>query len=286
MTVEKIYFEKRQYPNSSCMTYTATGLSAAEIDSLPGTPEFLLPEKDFPNGKNAPVIGILLALEGEYYSIDEPYARAVAATGANIRLISYHNIEKQMENTDGVLLTGGCFPTPDEWSVSPPAEKITKLPPRTLAYQAIVGYAFKHNLPMLGICGGMQMIAGYLGAKTGFINKDILASARHHGINANEYAHWVTAVSGSVLAEICGDKKFAVNSMHREAVAVVADDKIKISARAEDGVIEGIEPSGYNGFALGVQWHPERMAVQGEEISRRLYQRLTDEAERYRRKKI
>lgn len=278
--------KKKKFPNSSCLTYILQDMSAEETDKLPFSAEIRLPEQDYKPVEGAPLIAVILALEGGHYSIDEPYVKAVLQTGANIRLISYKNAAKQLHDADGLLLVGGFFPTPDDWYLHPPAEKTPFLPPRTLAYLDVIAYACQKHLPMFGVCGGMQMMAGFRGGKLMNIAQDFgYTPLQHKGINANEYAHEIKIEKSSQLAGICGVEKASVNSAHGEAVAEVPAESIKISAKAADGIIEAIEYVDYPGYALGVQWHPERMAVQGEILSKNLYQRLTDEARHFRLRK-
>ena len=109
---------------------------------------------------DAPWIGILLGREKKAYAIDEPYLQAVLMTGARIKLIHYDNIEAQCHDIHGILLVGGFFPTPSEWYVkpSPDDELPTK---RTGAYISLIQIAEKKAMPILGICGGYQLLGHY-----------------------------------------------------------------------------------------------------------------------------
>lgn len=279
----EFFLEKKKFSHSSCVTYIVNKISAAEIDALAERAEILLSPNEYKSAEDAPLIGIILALEGAFYSIDEPYVKAVLNTGANIKFITYAQVEEQVKEVDGILLIGGCFLSPDAWYVTPQKESTGELPPRSRAYLTAINYAIAQKMPLFGVCGGMQMMAGVKGAKLMNIAEDFgYTPLKHRGIDANEYAHDIAIAPGSLLFHICGTEKATVNSAHGEAVASVPEDKIKISARASDGIIEAIEYIDYAGYALGVQWHPERMAIQGERLSRNLYQRLTDEAQKFR----
>lgn len=279
--------EKKKFSHSSCCTYILPNISAEEIDKLDYLPQICLPEATFTPQKGLPTIGVILALESGFYSIDEPYVLALLQAGANIKFITYKNVETQLSDIDGVLLIGGFFPTPNNWYVHPSQEAQPPLPPRTLAYLSILDWAYRHKMPIFGVCGGMQMMSGFLGAKLMFLEKDFgYTPFQHKGINANDYAHPIIINSNSLLFDVAKINHITVNSVHSEAVASVPHDKIKISAQTEDGIIEAIEFINYPAFALGVQWHPERMAVQGEIFSKNLYKRFVLEAHKFYQTKV
>lgn len=290
-----VYMQKEQFPNCSCLTFAIGDEITAPLEKSGEDFEIRIPPEELDKMRggslpeNAPLIGIILAREGDNYSIDEPYVQSVAQTGADIRFIHYSNVEKQLENVDAALLIGGSFPSPKEWYGKdyPGLAPMAEMPPRSRAYITIINYAEKHKMPMFGVCGGMQMMAGMHGAKLAKA-ADFFPESKlfHRGINANDYAHDIEIVPGSRLSAFAdGKAQINVNSAHSEIVATVPEDKLIITARASDGIIEAFEYTDYDGYALAVQWHPERMAVQGEKLSRKLYQQLTDEAAKYRLKR-
>lgn len=114
----------------------------------------------------------------------------------------------------------------------------------------ICKYAMKNNIPILGICAGMQLMAG--------INTDLkneLIDEENSHDKEEKYAHEVNIVKDSLLYKIIGKDKIMVNSYHRYKVP--SEGFNKISATCGD-VIEAIENDNYT-FYLGVQWHPERL---------------------------
>ena len=100
------------------------------------------------------------------------------------------------------------------------------------------------NIPILGICLGMQEM-GYLGGGK-------LADKEGHYGNI---MHEIEVIDGSLLSKILGVKNLFVNSRHK---SVIVSPKIKVDAIANDGVIEAISDDNLT-FFLGVQWHPENM---------------------------
>lgn len=284
----KIYMKKQQFPNASCKSYAIEDKVFLPQWSENNDIEPAI--RGLNAAKGAPLIGVLLAREGEAYMIDEPYVNAITACGGNIRLIHYDEVEKQMDGLDGVLLVGGFFPSPREWFVpyTPELPDLANLPPRTKAYVSIINYAVKHKMPMLGVCGGMQMMAAFRGghlAKVTPAQDAINPNVPHKGIGANNYAHKVGIAPHSKLFAAAKTNNLMVNSVHSEMVLDVPKDKIMVSAIAPDGVIEAIEYNNYDGFALGVQWHPERMIGQGDEFAKNIYSTLIDAADKYKKLK-
>ena len=132
---------------------------------------------------------------------------------------------------------------------------------RDLYEMAVLGSALEHGLPVLGVCRGLQLINVVLG---GNLVQDLGAGDAVHVASAGEdKLHGVIVEAGTLLGEVVGAHG-VVNSAHHQAVGRLADG-LRVSCRAEDGTIEGIEwaePAGKS-FLLAVQWHPERMSASG-----------------------
>jgi putative glutamine amidotransferase len=111
------------------------------------------------------------------------------------------------------------------------------------------------SLPVLGVCGGMQLMAIHAG---GALVQDLPRGGEvEHRQPANGVAyHDIDIQPGSVFAGIYGTRT-RVNTMHHQAVERVGVNQ-RVSARAPDGVIEALEHTDHP-FRIGVQWHPERM---------------------------
>lgn len=109
--------------------------------------------------------------------------------------------------------------------------------------------------PVLGICRGLQLMNLYFG---GTLAQD-LPTARAHGRGAaGDNSHETTAEKGSFLEKLYGPR-FTVNSSHHQGIEIPGKG-LRVSQRADDGVIEGIE---HETLPLwGVQWHPERMCFE------------------------
>lgn len=117
----------------------------------------------------------------------------------------------------------------------------------------VVAYAIEKNIPILGICMGMQLLGSY---DNDCQCTELIDSNINHNQHNVKYAHKVRIQDGTRLYDIVGENEISVNSKHRYAITKV--NKFKISAISEDGYIEGIELPDKK-FVVGIQWHPENM---------------------------
>ena len=117
--------------------------------------------------------------------------------------------------------------------------------------------ALARDLPLLGICGGQQLLNVVLGGTLiQHIPDEVEGALVHEQPNPrHEAGHPVALAGDGLLRSICGSSEMAVNSAHHQAVKAVGPGVV-VNAVAPDGVVEGIEAPHYR-FCLGVQWHPE-----------------------------
>jgi putative glutamine amidotransferase len=136
-------------------------------------------------------------------------------------------------------------------------ERVTVKHTRTQFEWALAEAMLKQNKPVLGICGGQQLLAVILGGTLIQHIPDALPSAlAHEQPNPRtQPGHEISIAPGTLLHKIVQKQTMNVNSAHHQAVKAVPASVI-INARAPDGIIEGIEDPRYR-FCLGVQWHPE-----------------------------
>jgi len=122
---------------------------------------------------------------------------------------------------------------------------------------AVTRGALKRDLPVLGICGGQQLLAvAFGGTLIQHIPDSVPDALAHEQPNPRtEAGHEVAIAPDTLLARIVGKSRLAVNSAHHQAVDRPGEGAV-VNATAPDGVVEGVEHPGYR-FALGVQWHPE-----------------------------
>lgn len=227
--------------------------------------------------ENAPKIAMIWGQEKhpdrieKDYSLHPDYVKSIIDAGGTPYFIVYDKIAEQLDmiQPDGIFLIGGVFNSPAAWYDTDVAEDVDK---RGLAYLTMLDYAKAHKLPLLGICGGMQMIAGYFGAK---MQKGIninLPPEKSHKQNGELIVHKVLIEDDSLLSNITNKTEIMTNSSHNEAVIAEKAGNNRIIARAEDGIVEAIEPiGGWHKFILGVQWHPERLCKQGDVSSKNIF---------------
>ena len=130
-------------------------------------------------------------------------------------------------------------------------------PLSTLMLSGITEIALIRDIPILGICGGEQLLNVALGGSLiqDIPNKISGALAHEQPNPRNEAGHSVRIMKGTILRDIIGADEINVNSAHHQAVAEVGQTAI-VNALAPDGVVEGIEAPSKR-FCIGVQWHPE-----------------------------
>ncbi len=214
-----------------------------------------------------PMIGVTLDAEepGGYsklpwYALRKNYFAALAEAGALPIALPHHAelAEAYLDRIDGLLITGGAFDVdPSLYGDGSTHPTVTLKAGRTDFELAVTRGALARDMPVLGICGGEQLLAVALGGTlVQHIPDSIQTEIEHEQPNPrNEPGHEVAIAEGTLLARIIGKPRMAVNSAHHQAVATPGAGA-RVNAVAPDGVVEGLEHPGHR-FALGVQWHPE-----------------------------
>lgn len=196
-----------------------------------------------------------------WYALRADYAGAISKMGAVPFMIPYdaNAIDDVLDVADGILIPGGDVDVhPSKYNEEVKSNTLNLNSERTDYDFKLLDKVFERNMPLLGICYGMQLLNVYLGGS-------LIQHIHDHDPNLIQHmrddlkdkpAHGLEIEPGSKLADIANGKlSWEVNSTHHQAAKEVGPD-VRISARASDGVIEAIESPKYN-FALGVEWHPE-----------------------------
>ncbi len=214
-----------------------------------------------------PLIGVTLDAEqpGGYsklpwYALRQNYFGAIADAGGLPTALPHHPdlAEAYLDRIAGLVVTGGAFDVdPALYGGGAQHETVVLKAGRTDFELAMVRGALARDMPVLGICGGQQLLAVALGGTLIQHIPDAIPDAlAHEQPNPRtEPGHEITLAPGTLLACVTGAARMAVNSAHHQAVASVGPGCV-VNATAPDGVIEGIESTAHR-FALGVQWHPE-----------------------------
>jgi putative glutamine amidotransferase len=222
-----------------------------------------------------PVIALTLDYEqpGGYsklpwYALRENYCAAVVRAGGLPILLPHEpdQVAAYLDKIDGLVVTGGAFDVdPALFGATSRHAAVTTKDRRTQFELAITRAALAADKPVLGICGGQQLLNVALGGTLiQHIPDEVPGALAHEQPNPRtEPGHSVAVAPGTLLHRITGAAELAVNSAHHQAVKDVAPGMV-VDAVAADGVIEGIEDPRHR-FCLGVQWHPEYAISRGDE---------------------
>ncbi len=190
------------------------------------------------------------------------YADAVAEAGGLPVLLAQLDdtalAGEILERLSALVLTGGDFDIPPAQYGEEPAPGLGPLKPeRTSFERAALAAAEKRHLPVLGICGGMQLMNVARGGK---LYQHLPAEL--HGTLAHEQAedrrqpsHAVVVAPGTKLAQLLPSGEIQVNSSHHQGIRTLGRGLVA-SASSPDGLIEALEDPTAR-FWIGVQWHPE-----------------------------
>jgi putative glutamine amidotransferase len=216
---------------------------------------------------NQPLIGLTLdSDEGEgisrsaRYGLRANYADAIAEAGGMPVGLPHalDAIESYADRLDALVVTGGAFDVdPAMFGADAKHATVTLKPNRTSFELGVTKAMMARKKPVLGICGGEQLLNVILGGTLiQHIEDEVTDSLLHEQPNPrNTPGHAVKVTPGSLLHKISGEAEIKVNSAHHQAVKSVGPGVV-VNAVAADGVIEGIEDPRLP-FCIGVQWHPE-----------------------------
>lgn len=178
-----------------------------------------------------------------------PYEAAIRAAGLEPILNP-----SSFEQAEGLLLTGGTDLNPLLYGESRGPNTDQPDDDRDESELQAVHEALRLNVPILGICRGMQTLNVALGGSL----KQHIANGTHEKRDVAD-AHKIRLEPASKLGNIIGVHDYAVNSRHHQCVARIGAS-LHVCARSNDDVVEGIEDSS-RPFVIGVQWHPEDRAL-------------------------
>ena len=202
-----------------------------------------------------------------WYAIRENYFTSIEESGG-IGVGIPHNMKdivSLLHKIDGLVITGGNFDIDPNIFGESSVHKTVKLKENRTNFELLAAeIMLKQNKPVLGICGGEQLInVLYKGSLIQHIPDEIKNSIEHEQKNPrNEAGHSVTIQENTKLYSIISKQNIMVNSAHHQAIKVPGKGLI-VNALSNDGVIEGIEDPKKT-FCIGVQWHPE-FFIQGSD---------------------
>ncbi len=213
----------------------------------------------YPEAAQKPVIGITGNYVERENRLAETYYKSVVKAGGVPVIIpplaDTDAIVNTLSRIDGLLLSGGGDFNPLYCGEEPSPKLHSINSERDLPELLITRLAYNRQIPMLGICRGIQTLAMALGGR---VEQDIepKATVKHsQDADRSEPTHTVNIENDTILHSIYGSDTIAVNSFHHQAVAETGS-KFKATATSADGFIEAIESREFKSI-MGVQWHPE-----------------------------
>ena len=224
------------------------------------------------------------------------YQCIVEAGGSPVVIPPYTNksaLTSLLDNLDGILLSGGADLNPLLVGEEPIPQLRWINAERDVPELMLIELAYERQIPMLGICRGIQMLAAALGGSVyqdlGVQYKDAPLIKHSQDLAREQASHMVNICKDSVFGKIFkneglqesdkGEIMLPVNSFHHQAISV-AGDKLRVVARSSDGVIEAVESSEYKSI-IGVQWHPECFLSGGNKSHMPIFNWLVNESDNY-----
>ena len=203
------------------------------------------------------------ALGSALSAVPQSYLEALEASGAAPLLVPVTGRESTLRalyrQIDALLLAGGADLDPAHYGQQrhPALRRVDSR--RDWVELTLTGWALADDMPLLGICRGIQTLNVACGGSLWQdISAQVPACVRHRsrpGEPYNRLSHAVRVEPGSRLALILGDPELEVNSLHHQGIRDVGAG-LRVTARAPDGLAEGLERDG-DGWVVAVQWHPE-----------------------------
>ena len=210
-------------------------------------------------------IAISKGIGSEHY---EKYGQWLRQYDASIECIDLYNVnssevDKLLESCSGLLLSGGPDVHPYYYAATNDSARCEIDMKRDSLEFEIIKKAISLKLPILGICRGLQILnVAFGGSLIVDIPKDYDSLIAHRCPNPDSCWHDVRIDKSSLLYSICKIETGIANTNHHQAIKVLSDS-FRVSALANDGIIEAIEWKNPDSkpFLIAVQWHPERMAI-------------------------
>lgn len=242
------------------------------------------------NCQQRPRIGISGNYKEQECTLAEGYYASIwKAGGVPVILPPTHQVEllvATLEGIDALLLSGGGDINPLYWGEEP-LHELGGINPVRDRHELMLAYlAVNRQIPILGICRGMQLLNVALG---GTLYQDIhkqmegVRIKHSQELDRSYPSHTVTLLEESTLYQLLQQDKLAVNSFHHQAIQQPAPG-FKATAWASDGVIEAMESTHYKSM-LAVQWHPECFILKGDHCMLPLFEWLVKEATSFQQAK-
>lgn len=237
-----------------------------------------------------PVIAITACAEDDLSSrLNAAYSKSILEAGGIPIIVPFgveEDVSQVLSIADGLLLSGGHDVHPFYFGAEPSPKLGRIYPERDMVELALTNRAIERKMPIFGICRGIQLLNVALG---GTLYQDIDSEVQSNKLlkHAQQAArgvatHYVNIDEGNLLMKIIEQKQLAVNSYHHQAINVLAES-LNVVATSSDGIIEAVAHETLP-FCLGVQWHPEELAIAGNEAAKQLFKAFVEASKAYKTK--
>jgi putative glutamine amidotransferase len=216
------------------------------------------------NKNEAAKLGVYGAFDRDFGVASYDYTRSVERAGGIpvvLPVTETNLLDSLLDRLDGLLLTGGTDINPLYYGETPTSSLGQTEEERDVFELELANLALARDMPIFGICRGMQLLNVAMG---GSLHQDLQQSLGQNVFHAHiqfrkwQPTHEIALIMGSRLHRIVGKDRFAVNSFHHQAIHRLGDG-LMVTAHADDGVVEAVEATSHTAV-FAVQWHPEMMA--------------------------
>ena len=219
---------------------------------------------------SAPLIGICGAIErvswGAWTEVEvvlapRNYVRSVSAAGGAAVILppderGESDSDAILDRLDGVMLAGGADIDPGSYGAEPHEATRGTWPERDRFEIALMRRALEREVPVLGICRGMQLMNVALGGTLDQNMPDTVGHLRHREVPGTFSTHRVRLRDGSLAADAVGGSEASVSSHHHQGIDALGEGLFASGWADDDETVEALEMAD-GGYALGVLWHPE-----------------------------
>lgn len=191
----------------------------------------------------------------------------------------FPELDTYLDMLSGIIFVGGHDLDPRKQG-QPMTSTVQPMPERRESNdRLLLGKVIERKLPMLGIGVGMQLLNVHFGGTLfSHLPLDNPKAMPHYDQAGGVHRHMVYVEAGTTLEEIYGANELRVNSVHHQAINQVGK-RLRVAAKAPDGVIEAVETTDDTWFCIGVQWHPE--ADTASALDRQIFDCLVQASIRY-----
>lgn len=265
--------------------------------------------KTTPESHRTPRIGITANFGEKGCELAEGYFESIRRAGATPLILPPTTdgdaLVTMLDNIDALVLSGGADLNPLYLGEEPIPGLGTINPRRDLFELLLVALAVDRQIPILGICRGIQVLAVALdgtvwqdlesqytaddidqeetrhlvGHTDGHDTPNVSLLKHSQALDRSVASHTIAIAEDSLLHDIFGTTTLAVNSFHHQAVRQ-AGPHLRVVAQSPDGVIEAVESTAHKSI-IGVQWHPECFCLSGDDGMMPLFRWLVGEAANY-----